>query len=474
MVIRVQHLSAQAAQIPALIIGGGGCGLAAGIALAKAGVETLILERDSTPQGTTSMSTGLIPGAGSRLQRRAGIEDSAALFAQDIIAKTKGQCDTAFVQGLAAESGSTIDWMVQELGLDLSLVDGFVYPGHSVRRMHGMPGRSGTELMGALSRVAEEAGVAIMTRSLVIDLILNDEDRVIGVVVERPDGGREEIGCNFLILACCGFAGNHDLVQQLIPELEHATFYGHPGNKGHAIQWGREIGAALSDLGAYQGHAGLAVGHGIPILWPLIAKGGIQVNNLGLRFADESRGYSDQTVDVLAQPGHFAWSIFDSVRHDLMLQCADYQDALAAGCIIEAASIDELTIRTGLPAEPLRATLDELKSLCFDGMPDRFGRSFAGLEPLVAPFRAAKVTGALFHTQGGLEVTLEGRVKRAGGGVFPNLFAGGGAARGVSGRDGAGYIAGNGLLTATTLGRLAGQTIARSYLQSNQTSARHD
>jgi fumarate reductase flavoprotein subunit len=157
-----------------------------------------------------------------------------------------------------------------------------------------------------------------------------------------------------------------------------------------------------------------------------------------------------------------------------MLQFADYQDALTAGCIIEAASVEQLALKTGLPFETLRETLDALKSLCATGMPDQFGRSFAGLDPLVAPYRAAKVTGALFHTQGGLEVTLEGRVKRAQGGVFPNLFAGGGAARGVSGCDGTGYIAGNGLLTATTLGRLAGQTIARTYRQTNQTRTSHD
>ena len=40
------------------------------------------------------------------------------------------------------------------------------------------------------------------------------------------------------------------------------------------------------------------------------------------------------------------------------------------------------------------------------------------------------------------------------------LFAGGGAARGVSGSDAAGYIAGNGLLTATTLGKIAGRVAA--------------
>jgi fumarate reductase flavoprotein subunit len=39
---------------------------------------------------------------------------------------------------------------------------------------------------------------------------------------------------------------------------------------------------------------------------------------------------------------------------------------------------------------------------------------------------------------------------------LPNLFAGGGAARGLSGPSRWGYLSGNGLLTATVLGRAAG------------------
>ena len=79
---------------------------------------------------------------------------------------------------------------------------------------------------------------------------------------------------------------------------------------------------------------------------------------------------------------------------------------------------------------------------------------------VVPPFHAVKVTGALFHTQGGLAIDTAGRVKRPDGTVFPNLFAAGGAAAGVSGSTAAGYLSGNGLLTATVLGRLAGQAAA--------------
>ena len=71
-----------------------------------------------------------------------------------------------------------------------------------------------------------------------------------------------------------------------------------------------------------------------------------------------------------------------------------------------------------------------------------------------------KVTGALFHTQGGLAIDTAARVLRADGTALPNLFAGGGAAVGVSGTGVEGYLSGNGLLTAFTLGRIAGQSAA--------------
>ncbi len=48
------------------------------------------------------------------------------------------------------------------------------------------------------------------------------------------------------------------------------------------------------------------------------------------------------------------------------------------------------------------------------------------------------------------------RVLRPDGTRLPNLFAGGGAARGVSGPSSWGYLAGNGLLSAVVLGRIAG------------------
>jgi len=67
-----------------------------------------------------------------------------------------------------------------------------------------------------------------------------------------------------------------------------------------------------------------------------------------------------------------------------------------------------------------------------------------------------QVTGALFHTQGGLRTDARARVLRRDGTPVPGLYAGGGAACGVSGNGDSGYLSGNGLLSAVVLGWIAG------------------
>ena len=453
------------AHVPVLVVGGGGCGLTAALAAHEQGAEVLVLERDASALGTTAMSTGLIPGAGTRLQQAAGIADSPEIFAADIMRKTRGQTDPDIALALAHESAATVEWLIDAQQLPLSLVDSFRYPGHSVKRMHGSPNRTGSELMGSLSAAIDRRGIDVLTDALVGELFADAMDsRVRGVRVHRPDGSIEDLSCDTVVLACCGFAGNPAMLQQFIPEIVPATFFGHPGNKGDAIRWGLALGAAVRDIHAYQGHGGLAMGRGIPILWPLIMEGGFQVNAAGERFSNEALGYSEQAVQVVAQPGRFAWDIYDERLHKLMLEFDDYRDAVEARAIVSAPDLSELARLTALPAAALRATCDTVASCGRGERADDFGRDFTGRPLLAAPYYAVKVTGALFHTQGGLAVDAEGRVLRDNGSALPNLFAGGGAARGISGPSCWGYMAGNGLLTATTFGRLAGRAAARQAL----------
>jgi len=446
--------------VPLAVIGAGATGLCAALAAADAGVEVLVIERDGTPLGSTAMSTGLIPASGTPEQAAEGISDSPEIFANDITRKTKGTADPAMALNLAKESPDTIAWMRDSHGIPLELVGGFTYPGQSVQRMYGTPTRSGGELIASLQSAAEDAGVMILTDATVTALG-TDGDRVTSLTVTRPDGAVEEISCDAVVLACSGFAGNPDLVARYIPEIADAIVHGHPGNKGDALIWGEQLGAAIADIGSYQGHGGLAVGHGIPILWPLIMEGGFQVNLEGKRFSNEASGYSEQAAKVIAQTDRVAWSIFDARLHELMSQFEDYRDAISANAVVTAESVEALAEKTRLPAAALADTIAEVAALTRGEGEDRFGRDFTGKPALAAPLYAAKVTGVLVHTQGGLVVDDDARVLKPDGSGFPNLFAGGGAARGVSGDGADGYMAGNGLLTATTLGKLAGRAAAR-------------
>ena len=447
---------------PVIVVGGGACGMCAALAVRDSGHEVLLLEQDKSPMGTTAMSTGLIPAAGTADQEALSIQDSPEIFAQDVQRKAKQGADQAVVNRLAQESAETISWLREKHNIPLSLVTGFTYPGHSAQRMYGSPNRSGGELMANLQRAAETSGVDILTEALVDDLIVDQQQAIVGVRVTRPDGAHEEIGCKALILACCGFAGNAEMVAKYAPEMTQATFHGHPGNKGHAVHWGEALGAELADMNAYQGHGGLAHGFGIPILWPLIMEGGFQVNRNGQRFSDESKGYSEQAVNVIAQPGNVAWSIFDQRLYDLMMDFEDFKDAVSAGAIIQADSIDSLATKLKLPTNSLKQTIDTVAACARGEQSDEFGRDFSKTPELNSQrYFAAKVTGALFHTQGGLVVDENAQVLRTNGQAFPNLFAGGGAARGISGAGASGYIAGNGLLTATGLGKIAGRQAAR-------------
>ena len=446
--------------IPIVVVGAGGCGLYAALSAKENNSEVLVIERDSTPLGTTAMSTGLIPGANTRLQRAAGIEDTPEIFANDIIKKTKGETDPEIATSLAIESSKTIEWLIDKYQIPLSLVDSFLYPGHTVMRMHGTPNRTGSELMGALCRAAERAGIDVLTNALVTDLYSDSNNKILGVKVLRTDGQTEEIGCDALILACCGFAGNPEMVEEYMPEIKEAEFFGHPGNKGDAIKWGKSLGADLADIGSYQGHGGLAAGRGVPILWPMIMEGGFQININGERFSDESLGYSEQAVKVVSQPKKIAWNIFDERLHELMKEFEDYNNAIEANAIINADNTAELSALTGINKESLDKTIKEVEEMVEGKRKDSFGRDFTIKPKLESPYYTVKVTGALFHTQGGLVVNEHAQVMDKNKDPLPNLFAGGGSARGISGPSDWGYIAGNGLLTATTFGRLAGVSAA--------------
>lgn len=434
-----------------LIIGAGACGLVAALAAVENGQSVVVVEADPIPSGSTALSAGLIPAANTSLQRAAGITDSPAQFATDIQNKAHQENAQSLVNALTSGAGKVIEWLADRHNLPFSVVDDFDYPGHSCRRMHGLPTRSGRELINALRNACERKDIDIICNRRAT-VIYHDELRIKGIsVTNTADGSKESIACNKLILACNGFGGNKDMVTANMPQIANALWFGHSGNQGEAISWGEQLGAAVTHPGAFQGHGNVAHPHGILISWAVITQGGVQVNTQGERFWDESQGYSEAACAVMSQPDGIAIAVFDESIAAIARQFEDFKQAEATGAVKIGHDLESLAAQFDLPASRLTQTIQDLPVTGTD----KFGREFSNTT-LSPPYYGVRVTGALFHTQGGLDVDGNGQVRHNNGQPFPNLFAGGGAACGVSGSADSGYLSGNGLLSAVVLGYNAG------------------
>lgn len=450
------------AELDIVIAGAGGCGLIAALAAAKEGLEVGVFEKTEFILGNTAASAGMIPAADTKLQKEAGIYESAEEMAEDIQIKNHYESDTELTLALCKESGKLIDWMVDDLNIELSLVKEFKYPGQRNIRMHAPPSRSGLELIKNLKhKVANKENIYLVMKTEVTDLITNGENEIIGVEVTSSDG-KQRIKAEKVILATNGFGANKDLVKKYIPEIADALYFGYEANTGDAIKMGLKVNASLASLSGYQGHSAVAESHGILVTWGTIMMGGFMVNLNGNRFGNEPHGYSEFAVEVLKQPNKNGYIIFDQEIFDQLISIEDFKKLAEMKAFKKAESIEDLAEQLSVNKKNLKKTLDQFNDSAIRGS-DEFGRKdFAKV--LKPTYYGIKVAPALFHTQGGLKINKHAQVLNGNLEVIKNLYAGGGAAVGVSGDHSYGYMSGNGLLAALGFGKIAGDHAAESII----------
>ena len=154
-------------------------------------------------------------------------------------------------------------------------------------------------------------------------------------------------------------------------------------------------------------------------------------------------------------------AVFDERIRAIADKEEEFHEMMDMGGARRADSAGALASAIGVDAGKLAAAIARYNDAAAGRSADVLGRTAFGVAPLEPPLYATRVVPGLFHTQGGLLVDEQAHVLRPDGTIVANLFAGGGAAAGISGRaGGGGYASGNGLLTALGLGRLAGRTAA--------------
>lgn len=447
-------------EVDVLVVGAGACGLIAALKAAQAGASVAVLEKLDRFAGNTVLSCGSIPAAGTKKQRAAGVTDSVDTMIADM-ERVSGRHDMSHLtRTLAARSAELVDWLGDYCGVEVKLYTNYKHVGHTIPRLHTQPSGRGSELMEQLARTAKREGIDIAFNNPVRRLLANAQGAVVGA--EVGDGAAAyRVRAKKVILASNGFGANKALLREFCPDIAEAQYFGAAGSEGEAIEWGRALGAGLGNIGAYQAHASVSYPHGELLTWSCAEKGAFYVNRQGRRFGNENLGYSGFGALVMAQ-GNEAYAIYDAKIRDYVAKYQEtYQALVDMGGTKSADTIEELAALRGIEAGPLAETLAAYNRAARGEAPDAFGRKDFGLAPLEPPFVVTRVNAGLFHTQGGLMIDDHARVLGTDGRPLPNLFAGGGAAAGVSGKaGGSGYVSGNGLLAASVLGYIAGETAA--------------
>ena len=136
-----------------VIIGAGAAGLCAALAAREEGADTVLIERDPVPCGSTALSAGLIPAAGTRFQKALAIAGTIPAVSHATSKRRRTARRTrALVRLVARKSGPTVEWLASGYGLPFSVVHDFDYPGHCARRRHGLPTRSGVRIGRPIAR----------------------------------------------------------------------------------------------------------------------------------------------------------------------------------------------------------------------------------------------------------------------------------------------------------------------------------
>jgi fumarate reductase flavoprotein subunit len=444
-------------EVDVLVVGAGGAGLAAAVAAHDAGAVVAITEKLERAGGNTALSTGSLPGAGTRFQRAVGIEDSPERLVADLQALSGSHDADQLLQVLAHRSAEIVEWLADSVGVQLDIIVDYRHVAHSVPRLHAPASRKGQDLADQLLAAVERRAIPLATSSPVRELKRGSDGAILGAIAVDPDGLESRIRAQKIILCVNGFGASGQLLRAHCPEAADLMYVGAKGSEGEAIHWGEEFGAKFGNMASYQGYATVLYPHGELLSWTTIEKGAIVVNGAGGRFADESVGYSGLTAAV-SREGTPTFAIFDQRILDIAAREPWFKEVLGYGGAKCTSNVEQLSSTTGLDTERLRATLDTYNQAAKGAIKDPFGRTDFGVAPLIAPFWHSRVIPALLSTQGGLAVDCEGRVLHRSDVAIPNLFAAGGAVAGIAGRSGGkGYASGTGLLHAIGLGFIAGR-----------------
>ncbi len=482
-----------------IVVGAGNAASCAALAARESGANVIMLEAAPIEEcgGNSRYTAGLVRYAFDTVEQLAEIipmtDDEKAnvdfgnytedQFFDDMGRITNYRTDPDLCELLVTKSYESMVWMRKKgvkfqasYGRQAFKVDGkFKFWGGAPSECWG----GGPGLIDNEHKACERDGIKIFYETPAIGLLFDANGRVSGVQAKNK-GKRFDIKAKAVVLACGGFESNAEWrTRYLGPNWDLAKVRGTRFNTGLGLKMALEAGAL--PYGHWSGaHAcewdmnapmfgDLAVGdnfqkHSYPL--------GIMVNARGERFLDEGADFRNFTYAkygavILAQPGMFAWQIFDSKVVSMLRD--EYR--IKQMTKVKADTLEELVTKLeGVDAE---ACLRELKAYNAAVRTDipfnptiKDGRGTEGLKVNktnwasvldTGPFEAYAVTCGITFSFGGIKIDNRGQIEDTAGLPIPGLYAAGEMVGGLFYHN---YPGGSGLVSGAVFGKIAGTSAA--------------
>ncbi len=426
-----------------IVVGAGMAGLSASVRAAELGANVLVLEQNYRVGGSANTAGGSISGAGYKIQKAAGIEDSPELFYQDFVTLGGEEfMNTEIAKVHAERSGAAIDWLQEDVGVEFSdKVDSGSYLTMDINRVTytagGASSGGGSYFVKGLSDKLQsyiDAGtVQLCLDTLVTDIVLNDNGDVTGVMV-----GDKEISAPPTIIA----TGGYGYCERWLKEFNFTNITSNDPNTaiGSGYDFARKAGAAFDNMNYSSCYGGSVpvTGFQASLRCNINYNGSVWINTNGDRVFNEPKATSmDKRTVWRTSDQNIIYVVFaeNMMTEDkplftgMMSNSAPFTteekiaELIEKGYVFKADTIAELAEKIGTPN--LEATLTKYDEDVAKGEDSVFGRTDNLLSFEEGPYYAVYTVPYLMMTAGGPRINGQGQLMREDGTAVGNVYLAG-------------------------------------------------
>lgn len=505
-----------------IVVGLGGTGVSAFLSASDAGASVIGVEAAAKVGGTSATVGGpmAINPKDPSVQPESGTEgypiDTDA-FEKQWIKDTNGDAKKECIDIMMNDSGSTLDWMIEDHGFSFTPLSSFMIYPYILYSEYDIQNTITQMYVNALDKACKKNEKNQYLTEVKAEKILSENGKITGIEARGADGTIYKIHAKSVILATGGFGGNAELTKKYTGTK--MNLYGMYQNDGTMLAYAVEnlnadtynIGTAgithLARTTVDLKDSSVTPSHQKTLDAIVDSTDVLHVDEKGNRFTQGDR--AEDITENAHKAGDYFWSIVsDEYMNDIkenglnqvymMLNVQDGSLPIMAmidpsveipeenakyilkendpitdidkiisigekmGIVVEADSLEELAEKTG--AADLKETVEKYNSYAKDGNDPKFNKDKENLKEVSGKkYYAIKGTGYSYSTCGGLNVNENIEVLDKDGNVIPGLYAAGTDSMGVLLSETTGYIDYGGIDHGwcLTSGKIAGENAAK-------------